>query len=125
MTLRTIMVARPKYKPRYWLPRPRSAVPGSRRSRLDCLCPRINGQFRLEAQFYQYARSFGSFHGAYWTGELVDHRYLGPFSGSQLQQDGLGLCHGDQIAVLYWGHRTAGFVGIIGDPHHVWPTMLR
>ena len=70
------------------------------------------------------AEAHGSHVGGYWTYEKVDHRDCRSFDRSQLQKENLGLCEGDQIAVLFEGHWTAGFVGIIGDPHNPWPTML-
>lgn len=92
--------------------------------RLDSQRPRIDGHFRSEAQLHQHAKSFGSHPGGYWIGEAVDHRDLERFPRPLLKQDRLGLYHGDQVAVLFRGCWTAGFVGITGDPHNAWPTMF-
>ena len=73
---------------------------------------------------YSHAAARGSHVGGHWTYEQVDHLDLRSFERSQLQQEGLGLCDGDQIAVLFCGRWTAGFVGIIGDPYDRWPTIL-
>ncbi|EJK63408.1 hypothetical protein THAOC_15930 [Thalassiosira oceanica] len=118
------MTASARYKPRFRQQCPRSTVPGFCRMRLDSQRPRIDGHFRSEAQLHQHAKSFGSHPGGYWIGEAVDHRDLERFPRPLLKEDRLGLYHGDQVAVLFRGCWTAGFVGITGDPHNAWPTMF-
>ncbi|EJK65102.1 hypothetical protein THAOC_14088 [Thalassiosira oceanica] len=118
------MTASARYKPRFRQKCPRSTLPGFCRMRLDSQRPRNDGQFRSEAQLHQHAKSYGSHPGGYWIGEAVDHRDLVRFPRPLLQQDGLGLYHGDQVAVCYGGRWTAGFIGITGNPHNAWPTML-
>lgn len=109
---------------RYRRDSPRSTVTGLRRLRIDSQRPRFDGQFQSEKQMYSHAAARGSHVGGHWTYEQVDHLDLRSFERSQLQQEGLGLCDGDQIAVLFCGRWTAGFVGIIGDPYDRWPTIL-
>mmetsp|Transcript_33622 Transcript_33622/g.75913 ORF Transcript_33622/g.75913 Transcript_33622/m.75913 type:complete len:858 (+) Transcript_33622:505-3078(+) len=97
---------------------------GYRRQRLDDQRPHPHGHYRSERDFYRVAASHQGFCGGYWTGEAVDRHDLVRLEPSQLQQNGLGLCLGDQIGVLYEGRWVAGFVGVIGDPFDAWSTML-
>ncbi|EJK54441.1 hypothetical protein THAOC_25929 [Thalassiosira oceanica] len=97
---------------------------GYRRQRLDDQRPHPHGHYRSERDFYRVAASHQGFCGGYWTGEAVDRHDLVRLEPSQLQQNGLGLCLGDQIAVLHKGRWVAGFVGVIGDPDDAWSTML-
>ncbi|EJK64070.1 hypothetical protein THAOC_15231, partial [Thalassiosira oceanica] len=97
---------------------------GYHRQRLDDQRPHPDSHYRTERDFHRVAASHRSFGGGYWTGEAVDHHDLVPFEPSQLLQKDLGLCLGDQIAVLHKGRWVAGFVGVIGDPDDAWSTML-
>ena len=97
---------------------------GHRRQRLDDQRPHPRRQYRFEKDFYRVAESHNAFVGGYWTGESVDHHDLAPLEEAQLRKKGLGLCLGDQIALLDGGRWVAGFVGIIGDPYDAWSTML-
>ncbi|EJK54222.1 hypothetical protein THAOC_26178 [Thalassiosira oceanica] len=104
--------------PAYRLQSPRSDLSGYARRRATATRPRPDGQFRHEDQLISSFKSLGSYFGNYWTGEEVADSDLHPFAPSALLQDGLGLCCGDQVAVMSCdGHWQAAFVGIVGDPY--------
>ncbi|EJK45150.1 hypothetical protein THAOC_36250 [Thalassiosira oceanica] len=104
---------------------PRSDLSGYARRRATTTRPRPDGHFRHEDHLISTYKSFGSYFGNYWTGEEVVETDLHPFAPSALLQDGLGLCCGDQVAVMscdgYW---QAAFVGIVGDPYRTWEQRL-
>ncbi|EJK51961.1 hypothetical protein THAOC_28817, partial [Thalassiosira oceanica] len=111
--------------PAYRLQSPRSDLSGYARRRATATRPRPDGQFRHEDQLISSYKSFGSYFGNYWTGEEVVETDLHPFAPSALLQDGLGLCCGDQVAVMSCdGHWQAAFVGIVGDPYRTWEQRL-